>query len=196
MCHRILSTIFLALAPILVFTQTIYLNNASFEGTPQDATVPAGWFPCELGTTPDILPGYWGVYQEASEGETYVGLITREDGTWESIGQRLSSPLKAKECYAFSIDVAHSNTYASYNKPLKIRIWGGTQKCVKTQLLLETDFIKDTDWEEYEVDFTAKQNLNYILIEAYYKDGDFSYRGNVLIDNISPIKKCVRAYLD
>lgn len=196
MCYRILSSVCLIFAPILVFTQTIYLNNASFEGTPQDATVPAGWFPCELGTTPDILPGFWGVYQEASEGETFVGLITREDGSWESIGQRLSKPLKAEGCYAFSIDVAHSNTYASYNKPLKIRIWGGTQKCVKAQLLLETDFIKDADWEKYEVDFTARQDLNYILIEAYYKEGGFSYRGNALIDNISPIKKCVRAYLD
>ena len=33
----------------------IYLENASFEGSPQDATVPIGWHPCEAGTTPDIL---------------------------------------------------------------------------------------------------------------------------------------------
>ena len=75
------------LLPIALSSQ-IYLTNASFEGEPQDATVPTGWFACELGTTPDILPGFWGVYSESSEGETYLGLITREDGTFESIGQR------------------------------------------------------------------------------------------------------------
>jgi hypothetical protein len=196
MFYRIAIIISITLSPALIISQSIYLNNASFEGIPQDATVPAGWFSCELGTTPDILPGAWGVYQEASEGDTYVGLITRDDGTWESIGQRLSSSLKAKECYSFTLDLAHSKTYATYNNPLKLRIWGGTNRCTKSQLLLETDFIKDTDWETYEVDFTAKTTLNYILIEAHYTTRNFSYRGNVLVDNISPIKKCVRASLD
>jgi len=50
----------------------IFLNNPSFEDTPSDATTPMGWFECEEYTTPDILPGYWGVYDEAVEGETYV----------------------------------------------------------------------------------------------------------------------------
>lgn len=181
------------LVPAFIFSQVIQINNASFEGTPQDATVPAGWFPCERGTTPDILPGFWGVYQEASEGDTYVGLITREDGTWESISQRLSQALVAKECYAFTLDIAHSKTYATYNQPLKVRIWAGTTRCERSQLLLETDFIENTDWEKYEVDFTAKGAYHYIIIEAYYKDGNFSRRGNILIDNISSIKKCIRA---
>lgn len=196
MFNRIAIIICTILSPALIIGQSIYLNNASFEGMPQDATVPAGWFGCELGTTPDILPGAWGVYQEASEGDTYVGLITRDDGTWESVGQRLSSPLKAKDCYTFTIDLARSKTYETYNNPLKLRIWGGNDRCTKSQLLLQTDYIKETDWETYEVDFTAKSALNYILIEAYYKDGSFSYRGNVLVDNISPIKKCVRASLE
>ena len=74
--------------------KTVWLNNASFEGVPQDATTPSGWQECELGTTPDILPGFWNVYTEASDGETFIGLITRDDGSFESIGQRLSSPLK------------------------------------------------------------------------------------------------------
>ena len=90
----------------------IFLDNASFEGEPQDATTPVGWLPCERGTTPDILPGPWGVYQEASDGDTYVGLITRDDGTWESIGQRLKQTLQPKDCYTFFLDLAHSNTYA------------------------------------------------------------------------------------
>lgn len=193
MIDKLFGLITFMLVPAFIFSQVIQINNASFEGTPQDATVPAGWFPCERGTTPDILPGFWGVYQEASEGDTYVGLITREDGTWESIGQRLSQALVPKECYAFTLDIAHSKTYATYNQPLKVRIWAGTTRCERSQLLLETDFIENTDWEKYEVDFTAKGAYHYIIIEAYYKDGSFSRRGNILIDNISSIKKCIRA---
>jgi hypothetical protein len=174
----------------------IYLENASFEGTPQDATVPIGWHPCEAGTTPDILPGFWGVYTEASDGDTFVGVITREDGSWESIGQRLQVPIKSKECYSFKMDLAHSQTYSGYNQPLKVRIWGCQSRCSKDQLIAETKFIKHSDWETYEFQFFAKKDLNYILIEAHYADNSFSYRGNVLIDNIMPFKKCIRASLD
>ena len=169
------------------------LTNASFEGEPQDAIVPVGWFPCAPLTTPDILPGYWGVYTEASEGETFMGLITRNNGTWESIGQRLSLPLKTSECYAFSLDLAHSKTYAGYNKPIKLRIWGGRKQCGKDQILAETDLIDHSDWESYNFKFTPKRRINYIIIEAFYQDGFFSREGNILIDNISTFKICPRA---
>lgn len=173
----------------------LFLDNASFEGKPQDATNPVGWFPCERGTTPDILPGPWGVYQEASDGNTYVGLITRDDGTWESIGQRLKKSLQPKDCYTFNIDLAHSSTYSGYNLPIRLRIWGGTTRCTKEQLLFESDVIKNTDWETHEVQFYVKTPINYILIEAFYKENRFSHRGNILVDHITPIKACPRAYL-
>ncbi|MBK7335108.1 MAG: carbohydrate binding domain-containing protein [Saprospirales bacterium] len=184
------------LLPIWLSAQT-YLINPSFEGDePQDATVPAGWHACKEGTTPDILPGVWGVYQEASEGETYVGLITRSDGTWESIGQRLSTPLKAKECYSFSLDLCRAITYAGYNNPIKLRIWGGSEKCVKTQLLAESKFISHTDWETYTYQFVPKGTLHYIILEAFYTEGNtFSHQGNIMIDHIRPIKVCIRAGL-
>lgn len=171
----------------------VYVTNTSFEGEPDDATIPVGWFACAPATTPDILPGPWGVYQEATEGDTYVGLITRNDGTYESIGQRLSGKLEAKECYTFSMDLAYSNTYAGYNKPVKVRVWAGKTKCDKGQLIAETDFIKNRDWETHNFHFTSKKNYHYIIIEAYYKDGKFSHQGNVLIDNLSRIKWCNRA---
>ena len=176
-------------------TAQIHLTNPSFEGEPQDATVPVGWLPCEKGTTPDILPGPWGVFLEASEGETFVGLITREDGSFESIAQRLREPLQPKDCYTFKIDLAHSNTYASYSQPLRLRVWGGQTRCGKDQLLAETKFITHSDWENYEFQFSPKLRLNYLLIEAHYKDGYFSYKGNILLDNMTAIKKCVRASL-
>ena len=174
----------------------IYLNNASFEGQPQDATVPVGWLPCEAGTTPDILPGPWGVFTEPSEGQTFVGLITREDGSWESICQRLPESIKASDCHEFELDLARSGSYAGYNDPIRLRIWGGMRKCGKDQLLFTSQLIDHTDWETYKVSFTAKQPINYILIEACFPDRSVSQRGNVLIDNITAIRKCVRAMMD
>ncbi|MEM0991464.1 MAG: hypothetical protein AAF847_00545 [Bacteroidota bacterium] len=187
--------IYLLLASISILAQgkDIYLANASFEGEPDDATVPVGWFACAPATTPDILPGPWGVYQEATDGETFVGLITRYDGTYESIGQRLSGPLKAKECYSFSMDLAFSNTYAGYNNPIKVRVWASKKRGERGQLIAKTDFIENLDWETHNFTFTAEQNYYYIMIEAYYKDKRFSHQGNILIDNFSRIKWCTRA---
>ena len=178
----------------------IELLNASFEGEHQDATVPVSWHGCERGTTPDILPGVWGVYTEPSEGESYVGLITREDGSWEGLGQRLPTPLEKKICYSFSIDLAHSKTYSGYNKAVKLRIWGGKSKCDKSQLLLETDFVSHTDWKKYTLKFYPESKIKYLIFEAFYPyeqseetDKPTFFKGNVLLDNISVIKKCPKA---
>jgi hypothetical protein len=179
--------------PLVVTAQPYYLNNASFEGEPQDATVPIGWLPCEPATTPDILPGFWGVYQDASEGETYVGLITRDNGTWESITQRLPATLEEPTCYTFNLDLARSPTYAGYSLPLKLRIWGGTSKCEKAQLLFESPLIEHTRWQKYAVEFVPEQPINYLIIEAFHSTRNFRYSGNILLDNISPIQVCPRA---
>lgn len=172
----------------------IYLNNPSFEGDiPQDATVPANWHTCKQGTTPDILPGPWGVYQEPAEGETFVGLITRLDGSWESIGQRTSAPLLPGECYSLSLDLAHAQNYSGYNNPVKLRVVGGSVKCARDQVLEVTDFIEHEAWKTYTLKFVPKKEINYIILEAFYQDSKFAYKGNILIDNIRPIKKCIRA---
>jgi len=181
--------------PLTDSTAQIHLKNASFEGEAQDATVPLGWFECTAYTTPDILPGVWGVYEEAEEGETYVGLITRANGTWESIGQRLPVPLEKGDCFSFYLFLAHSKTYSGYNKPIKLRIWGGTTRCEKDQLLLETDFVKHRKWKRYDAQFSAEKTINYFILEAFYSEEPYSHLGNILIDQISPIRKCSRAGL-
>lgn len=175
----------------------VRLVNASFEGDPQDATTPVNWFTCELDSSPDILPGPWGVYTEASEGETYMGLITREDGTFEDAGQRLAKPLNNNECYSFEVDLAHSPSYSSYNHQIQLRIWGSQTRCSKDQLLVETAVIDHEDWETYEFKFSTRATINYIVLEAYLptEPGIEGKKGNILIDNISEIKPCRRASL-
>ena len=172
----------------------ILLENPSFEGEAQDATTPIGWLECEKQTTPDILPGYWGVYLEPHEGNTYAGLITRGNGTWEAVGQRTSKPLKKGQCYSISLQLAYSELYAGYNEPVILRIWGGTDRCEKTQLLAETGLINHEEWKRYSFKFEPKKNLKYIIFEAYYNTSKkFTHNGNILLDDISPIVWCPRA---
>ena len=176
----------------------IKLQNSSFEGKPQDATTPVGWHPCELMTTPDILPGIWGVTNDPSEGETFVGIITRPNNTFESIGQRLTAPLLPGECYSFTVDVAHSKAYLGYNKAIKLRVWGGTEKCDKDLLIGKTGFVEEEEWETISFDIIPQEGspINYLIFEAFYTDKEFSRKGNILLDNVSVIKKCKRAGLD
>ncbi|MEM6395197.1 MAG: hypothetical protein AAF741_02535 [Bacteroidota bacterium] len=172
---------------------THHLRNPSFEGEPSDATVPVGWLPSTPSTTPDILPGYWGVFQEASEGETYVGLITRPDGSWEAIAQRLPVPLVPTDCYQFAIDLAHSRTYSGYNGALKLRVYGGRTKDDRSYLLYESRNIDHLDWRTHVIDIKPERAFQYLILEAFYSDRPFNFAGNILLDNITPLKPCPRA---
>lgn len=168
----------------------IMLNNPSFEDEPADATVPMGWFACERGTTPDILPGPWGVDLEAEEGETFVGLITRIDGTFESIGQRLSTPLEADNCYTFFLSAASCDTYSGFNRRISFRIYAGNRKCKKSQLLYSSKLVENKDWEVHKIEFTPEKKFKYITIEAFNSDTDNPIKGHILIDNMTSITPC------
>ncbi len=186
--------LFTLLVSFSIPEHNVKLDNASFEGERQDATVPAGWQPCAQGTTPDILPGFWGVKLEPQDGDSYIGLITRDDGTWESIGQRLSGPLLSGNCYSFSLSLAHSKDYAGYNKPVRLVVWGGKTSCSKDQILFESDYINHQEWKKYDYKMAIEQDINYVIFEAQYMNGlYFYYKGNVLVDDCSDFVLCDRA---
>lgn len=169
------------------------INNGSFEDEPSDATTPHGWYECNELTTPDIFPGVWGVYDQPSDGDTYMGLITRPNNSWESIGQRLRQPLESDKCYSFMIDMAFSNTYAGYNNPIRLRIWLGNERCDQGQLIYESDLIDHTSWKTYLVKFTTDKPFSHIILEAYHNQSPVRYKGNILLDHITTIKRCGRA---
>ncbi|MEP7320996.1 MAG: hypothetical protein ABI761_03715 [Saprospiraceae bacterium] len=195
--HIFKNSLFLVcIALTTLHSQSITIFNSSFEGESRDAVNPIGWIGCEDGTTPDILPGPWGVYLPASEGQTYMGLIVRKNGTWECVGQRLPLLLKESNCYFFKLMLAHSVTYNGYNKPAVIRIWGGSERCEKRQKLFESPPINHSNWKPYIVKFKPKKDIDFIIIEAYYNEKlNYTYNGNVLIDALTIIQTCDRAEL-
>jgi len=182
----------LILYSISSFAQ-ISVVNPSFEDEPADATTPQAWHPCDEMTTPDILPGYWGVYNDPSHGNTYVGIITRENSTYESFGQKLSEPLKKGACYRSEIDLAHSKIYSGYNKPIRLRIYLGVTKCDRSQLIFESGVVSNVIWKTFKIEVKPKQDAQYLILEAYHQDGTFSHKGNILIDNLKPFFNCGNA---
>ena len=171
----------------------VSLVNPSFEDDPADATTPMGWHECNSHTTPDILPGFWGVYDEPADGETYVGLITRSNSTNEALGQRMSQPLTPDLCYQLKLELAYSKTYAGFNQPIKLRVWIGNNKCEKRQLIQETNFIDHSEWKTYLIQFVPDHHAEYIIFESFYSNSPFSHQGNILIDAISDIVLCGKA---
>ena len=180
----------------------IKLYNPSFEDMPRASKAPVGWYDCGFPgeTPPDTQPDTtFRVAKLAQDGNTYLGLVTRDNDTWESVGQRLSRPLRANQCYSFSIYLSRSVTYKSwsqvsqqkvnYDTPSVLRIWGGAAQCDKRELLAETAVIKHDRWIEYNFKLSPKQTHTYIIFEAVYQMPTlFPTNGNLLLDNASPIK--------
>ena len=174
--------------------QSIMLKNPSFEGDPSLPITILGWSPCQRGSTPDLLPGLWNVYLPAKDGSNYLGLITRDDGTYEEVVQELPITLKQNECYKINMWLAHSDTYVGYNLPIRLRIWSCDKNCNKIQMLASSKLITNTFWELNELFMDTKADVKYIMFEAFYGPGIFvPYKGNILIDNIGYIEKCKRA---
>ena len=175
----------------------IALENPSFEGIPRDAAVPDGWEACGVYSTPDILPGFWEVENEPVEGNSFLGLITRSDETIEFIAQMLDEPLQKSECYVFNVHLARSATYADFNLPVRLRIWGGHELCQRKQLLGQSKPITHQDWRRYEFMMIPKNNYRFLILEAYFLAGpSIAYNGNVLVDNCSIIEVCDRVLIN
>ncbi|MEI6407835.1 MAG: hypothetical protein WCR52_00495 [Bacteroidota bacterium] len=196
--HLILFTLVLFCAS-LTAQRTITLSNPSFEGTPGPNSAPDGWIDCGKSkeSPPDIQPGAFDVVLPAFDGKTYLGLVTRDNDTWEAVGQALQEPLRTGHFYVLKIALAHSPKYLSssrltlqkvnFTAPVVLRIWGGTQSCDKGELLAESSLINDSEWKEHSFDLSpTKKDWDYLILEAYYKTPvNFPYNGNLLLDRVS-----------
>ena len=186
---------------ILAQPEVIHLKNPSFEDYPRAERVPEGWRNCGFKgeSAPDTHPsGFFDVIEYPADGNTYLGLVTRDNDTWERVGQKLVTPMIAGQCYVFKISLCRSELYtsasrstgqrASYTKPIKLKIWGGNYLGQEEEVLGESGLINHVDWENYIFIFQPTVDYTYFMLEAFYKEPSFfPYNGNLLIDNASPI---------
>ncbi len=181
---------------------TIELFNPSFEDIPKHSSPPRGWIDCGFPgeSPPDVHPTTtFNVLRPAQHGRTYLGMVTRENDTWESVQQGLTFPIKGGNCYSFSIYLCRSDTYLSYTKtkvdektkftnPVKLRIWGSSGNCKKNELLAESDLVSNVEWKQFNFEFEPTGSYYAIILEAFYRTPVlFPYNGNLLLDNASSI---------
>lgn len=192
---------------------TIKIKNGSFEAEPKqgmykDERFLPEWTDCGKfnqffgESPPDIHPnGYWNVETKAIDGQTYLGMVTRDNDTYESVSQKLSSPLYSGNCYTLSLFLARSDLYWSiskltgddinFNIPLVVLVWGSKNVCEETELLFQSNVINHESWEQYKLNFRPKNDISFITISAFYDIKYYTrfraYCGNVLIDGISDI---------
>lgn len=182
------------------------LDNPSFEDDTKCCTVPTGWIDCgQLGETPpDVQPGYFSAEQQAIDGDTYLGMVVRDNSTQETISQLLTNPLELEKVYEFSITLAKSSRYISFSRttgrevnygtPVVFQIYGGNKSCSKSELLAETGPISHTNWKEYTFRFSPKKsNYKYFIMKANYNPSAlFPYNGNLLLDDCSSIYEVMK----
>lgn len=197
----------------LAYTQDdeLILNNPSFEDIPHKGGAQPdqgirGWYDCgeiqfPRETSPDIHPiNAWEVNTPASEGRTYLGMVVRDNDSWESLSQRLKQPIEEGKCYRFSIDLSRSSYYVSasritrnienYTEPAVLRIWGGTGVCGRHELLAESSTVANNEWQTFEFEFEPSRDVNYFTLEAFYEVPVLiPYNGHLLLDNASVIEQ-------
>jgi hypothetical protein len=187
--------------------QIIELKNPSLEGLSASGETPKGWqsWGFRNESDPDIQPNQFGVAKEAHRGYTYVGMVVRDNDTYESIGQNLpyeNRLMKGKK-YKMSLYLAKALYYNSrssttgrkdgYVEPVILKIWGRNNKTKKKELLAKSTPIEKEYWDIFIPTFCPKtDDFDIIIFEAYYRDGTKEpYNGNLLIDNLSEIKEII-----
>ncbi|MCB9267960.1 MAG: hypothetical protein H6561_00100 [Lewinellaceae bacterium] len=193
----------------LRINHSIKLSNPSFEGIPHCCMTPVGWRDCgpPSQTPPDIQPsGQFGVTAPAFNGSSYLGMVVRETGTTEAIGQKLSSPLRIGETYQFKLWASLSEVYesmvgpstgfgsptsegmhrASFVHPVVLKIYGGNDYCSREELLGVIGPVDHFYWDVYEVFLKPSNHYTHLILQADF-NGYPPYNGHILIDNASDL---------
>lgn len=215
---RFLGILFIvSLISSTVEAQDIPIVNNSFEGKQAIGSVRQkfqlnGWADCgslyyPYESPPDVHPiAQWGNLEDPLDGETFVGLVIRENNTWESIAQQLVQPMEVGQCYEFSIAIKASESYLSgssyrqqlyndtskvqFTQPTVLRIWGSRMGCGQEELLGESPPVSKQDWHNYTFTFKPTQEHRFIMLEAYYKvpvPNMRHYNGHIMIDKASDL---------
>lgn len=176
------------------------LRNPSFEDPPGHSRAPHAWFFCNFPgeTPPDIHPiPSLRVTIPPKRGETFVGMVTRPNGSYERIGQQLQQPLLAGNHYQLQIHVARSPHYRSYNRltlrpldyntPVVLRVQGGGTSCDTNELLAQTQPIDWEEWRLLTLNLRPQSDISFLSIGAYFEQPDQPTAGHLLIDDLGPI---------
>lgn len=205
----------------LLTAQTeVPLKNPSFEDTPRAGggnytfKVPLekpvllpikDWFDFRsiyfpMHTPPDIHGAetyFWNVTTRPYHGESFLGLVTRPNRSYEGVSQQLEIPLHAGKRYLMKVYLCHDIGYTSplqkpgareavatrFDTPVVLRI-GGSNSTGVGEILSQSDPIDHPEWREYIFDLSPTETFRFIYIEAYFANDQEPVAGNVLVDHM------------
>ena len=179
------------------------LENGSFERH----NGRAGWMPeawINAGPVTESPPDVhtndseiFGVLHQAAEGSAYLGMVARDNFTFESIAQRIPGGLRADRSYELRLWVSRSEELRSqsrltrapitYDAPIPFDVYVSNKaNGEKFELVARSQPITHTDWQQYTIRFTPTRDWKYLRIGAGMNN--MAARpgcGNVLIDDLS-----------
>ncbi|TAE58349.1 MAG: gliding motility-associated C-terminal domain-containing protein, partial [Bacteroidetes bacterium] len=172
------------------------MGNSSFEGPLIQGHIPDPWRNiCTLTSTPDIQPGFLNVTAPPQDGNSYIQLLCRRDGTNEGLYQRLTdgapqdSFIPGHSYYFEAWIAAYRHEGYNFNDPARLQLWlsnHADQPCQNNILAWQSPPIQHTDWQPYLIFFTLPPGQYYDVIqfESAHPD-DVFVNGNVMLDNLS-----------
>ena len=190
---RRLITVFLIFIANTICGQRVV--NASFEGESPGNDVQAyPWSKCNntINNSPDIFPGSWNVTLPASDGDTYLNLVVKEDSARESIFGIIDPPLLKGSCYKISMDIAVTDQFVfdywddifDFTTPARLLVYLGPTQCDTSALIFDFDNLTNSTWETYSKICTITDTIGGIQLMTEFNNPT-PYYGHVLIDNIT-----------
>lgn len=168
-----------------------FITNPSFEGPDGIEVIPSDWFAgCGVLNTPDTQPGWWNVENKAQDGKAYIDLLYKDDGTTESVYQKLANPLPAGGCFLIEIYLAQACQDSisglfpyGLNHPGDLVIRGSeTYACNNGQILAKFEQVSNCKWRKFSAVFQTLTEINYIYLEFSKGNSGFE-NGSILIDD-------------
>ncbi len=179
----------------------IFFDNPGFEDKPARSSPPKGWYTCGLAgySPPDVQPiPDFGPQLAPFEGQSYVGMVVRDDYSWECLGQELPVPLMPGQAYVLQVQLAKPEAYrnfsistgepSNYTQPVSLLLWGAYRPGDREALLRQSPPIQDGNWRRYSLKFQVQEPFTHLMLEAYFINDEVEpYNGSLLMDDLSHI---------
>ena len=174
---------------------TIYVMAPSFEDISEDNETNY-WTDCgdarELAFPVfDNSGRQFGVTAKAFEGDYFVGLVVRKNGTTEGMSQYLDKQLLAGKIYQFSVLLrapkVFTNQGIDFAHPVIFEVYGGSDACTTDELLAFTEAVTEKEWMQFDFVLEPTDDFDWLSLRVGFLDNRAPYNGSVLLDYVSDI---------
>jgi len=176
-------------------SDTIYIMDPSFEDISNDNEA-YYWTDCG-DSTEQSFPifkngdGQFSVSEKSFEGDYFIGLMVREDGTTKGISQYLHKPLTAGKIYQFSVLLrlpsVFENQETDFFNPVVFEVYGSMDACSQDKLLAFSTPVTEQKWMQFDFILEPTDDFDWLTLRVGFMDNMEPYNGSVLIDYVSDI---------